>query len=73
MRCRVKVSAGARRESLAEGKGGVLGISVREKAERGAANLRVRELVARHFGVSVKAVRIVKGHRGSSKTLEVLQ
>ncbi len=46
-------------------------ISVREKAERNMANTRVIELVAEHFGVSVKKVRIVNGHRHPSKLIVI--
>ena len=46
-------------------------VSVREKAERNMANVRVIEMVAEHFGVSVKKVRIVNGHHHSSKLIVV--
>lgn len=46
-------------------------ISVKEKAQRNEANARVLELVAEHFKVPVNKVRIVNGHRHSSKLLIV--
>lgn len=46
-------------------------ISVREKAERNLANMRVLELVAIHFKISKNKVRIVNGHQSPSKLLLV--
>jgi len=68
---RVKVTPGARRESFTELRPGVFEASVREKAEGNAANTRVRALLAIHFKVSAKAVRIVSGHRAKSKLVSV--
>ncbi len=68
---RITVSAGSRRESLAE-RGGRLLLTVREKAELNAANGRARALVARHFSVPLRAVRIISGHHRAQKIVEVL-
>ncbi len=67
----VKVSAGAGKESWKEKTEDHFDVSVKEKAERNQANTRVLELVARHFKISVNKVRIVNGHRHSSKLLIV--
>lgn len=67
---RVKVAAGAKREAVVL-KGGVFYVSVREKAELNRANARVVALLARELKVSERAVRIVRGRRGPSKTLAV--
>ncbi len=68
----VKVVAGAKRESLKEITSGRFEISVREEAERNLANKRVVALIAERFGVSEKLVRILKGHRGPAKLMEVI-
>lgn len=62
---RIKVQAGARKETFAQISENVFEIHVREKAERNEANERVRALIARHFKVSMKNVRILSGQRGS--------
>ncbi|MFA6257349.1 MAG: DUF167 domain-containing protein [Candidatus Paceibacterota bacterium] len=67
----VKVTAGARKESLKQKSEDHFEISVREKAERNMANTRVIEIVAAHFGVPVSGVRIVNGHHHPSKLLVV--
>jgi len=46
-------------------------ISVCEPAKQNLANRRVTELVATHYKVSVKSVRIINGHRSPSKILSV--
>ena len=73
----IKVKAGVRKESFSPRPFGAgqatsddhFEISVREKAERNMANERVIELVARHFKVLKNKIRIVNGHRSSSKLL----
>ncbi len=70
---RVKVHAGARKEKFEKASDGVFAVAVREKAERNAANARVRTLIARHFKVPATAVRIVAGHHAKSKLLKVIQ
>ena len=73
VRVRARVTAGARTEKCGTKDGQMFDIVVKEKAERGAANGRVQQLIARHFGVSTKAVQIVTGHRRKNKTLKVVQ
>jgi uncharacterized protein YggU (UPF0235/DUF167 family) len=67
----VKVKAGAKKESFEKLKDDHFAAAVRQKAERNRANVRVVELVAEHFGVSAKSVRIVSGHHSPSKLLAV--
>ena len=71
MLIKVRVKAGARNERIAK-VADRFDVSVREKAEGGMANARVLALVARELDVPAKKLRIVKGHRSPSKTLEVL-
>lgn len=67
MYIKVKVTPKTRRE-VVEWKGkDSLKISVKEPAERGLANARAREIVAREFGVVSGKVRLVSGQRTSSK------
>jgi uncharacterized protein YggU (UPF0235/DUF167 family) len=67
----VKATAGARKESFSQRSENHFEISVREKAERNMANARVVALIAGHFAVPEKGVRIVNGHRHPSKLLVV--
>lgn len=67
----VKVIAGASRDNVKVIKEGKLEISVREKPKENAANSRVLELVAEHFKVPVKAVRLISGHHRPSKKVSI--
>ncbi len=67
----VKVSAGAKKESIKQKSADHFEISVKEKAERNMANTRVLELLAIHFGISTSKIRLVNGHRSPSKLLVV--
>lgn len=71
MYIRVRVSAGAKRESLEQTADDSFLVSVREPAEQNLANKRVLELVALHFGVSPKQIRIISGHHSPGKILSV--
>jgi uncharacterized protein YggU (UPF0235/DUF167 family) len=48
-------------------------VRVRQKAERGLANRRVRQLLAEHFGIMENGARMVKGARKPNKIFEVRQ
>jgi uncharacterized protein (TIGR00251 family) len=71
MHVRVRVRTGAKKEGTTALPDGRFDIAVREKPEEGKANERVVELVARHFGVAQKFVRIIRGRTSPSKTLAV--
>ena len=71
MQVRVRVTAGAKKETLNVLSGTRLEIAVTQKPAHGAANARVVELVARFYNVPTSKVRIVRGHSTSSKILEV--
>lgn len=47
-------------------------VRVREKAERNAANERMRELLASHLRVEASRVRIITGHHAPSKIIEII-
>lgn len=68
---RVKVTPGAKAEGVCVGKDGRLLVSVRAKRERGAANDRMRELLARHFGVPTDAIVLRAGHTSATKTVVI--
>ncbi len=71
MQISVRVTAGAKREAVEIVSDTRLKISVKEKAEQGAANGRALELVAKHFGVPAKKVRLVRGAHSPSKIFSV--
>lgn len=46
---------------------------VREPAQHNMANIRVRELIGRHFKVPLTQVVIKAGHRARKKTLAIIR
>jgi uncharacterized protein YggU (UPF0235/DUF167 family) len=71
MYVKVRVTAGAKRETVAIIGENHFEISVKEKAERNRANIRVIEIIAREFTISRGKVRIVAGHHSPSKIINV--
>ncbi len=71
MYVKVRVIAGAKKETLQEASAGHFKISVKEPAERNLANRRVVELVAARYKIQPKQVRIISGHTSPSKILSI--
>lgn len=71
MHIRVKVRTGSKKEVLAVISKNHLEISVKEKPAQNLANRRVMALVALHYGVAAKQVRMVSGHHAPSKILSI--
>ena len=66
-----KVVASSRKETFKQKSKDHFEISVCEPAERNMANKRILELLALHFKISSSQIRIVNGHRSSSKLIVV--
>jgi uncharacterized protein YggU (UPF0235/DUF167 family) len=64
---RVTVKAGTRKERITQVGEWVYTIEVREKAERGQANARVRALLAEVLRVELKQLRLVRGATSPKK------
>ena len=71
MYVRVQVKAGAKKESVIETDAKTFSIAVKEPAAQNLANMRVREVLARLFGVPVPAVRMISGHRAPRKIYDI--
>lgn len=71
MLIKVRVQAGAKNDRI-EKRGDAYHVSVRAEAAGGMANASVMQLLARELRVTAKKLRIVKGSRSPSKTIEVL-
>jgi uncharacterized protein YggU (UPF0235/DUF167 family) len=70
---KARVKVGQKKEAVSELPDKEFRISVKEKAERNAANARIVKIVADKLGVPIKKVRIVSGHRTSSRMLQVAE
>lgn len=71
MMVRVKVYADAGKETFTKQSDSEFEISVREPPLNNMANRRVCSLLAAHFGVDVRSVRIEAGHRSPRKTISI--
>ncbi len=71
MYIRVRVSADAKKEIFETNSGDSFLISVKEPAEGNRANTRVLEIVARHFEIEPKQIRIISGHHAPGKILSI--
>ena len=68
---KVRVSAGAKTEKIEEVEPGVFKIRVSEPPEKGKANVRVLELVARYFKVPKSRVFLVSGNTYREKIIMI--
>lgn len=71
MYIRVRVSVGAKKEIFEANSSDSFLVSVKEPAEGNRANTRVLELVAGHFGIVTKQIRIISGHHAPGKILSI--
>jgi len=71
MYIRVRVAADVKKESFEASSEGSFVVSVKEPAEQNLANKRVLELVALHFGITPKQIRIISGHHSPGKILSI--
>ncbi len=68
---KVRVLAGAKKESFRKKSEDHFEISVKEEAKQNMANRRVVEIMARELGVTKEKIRIISGHHSHSKILSV--
>ncbi len=62
----------SKREKIQERENGYLEIYCKEPAERGLANACVKKLVAQHFNLSEKTVRIISGQKKPKKLIGIV-
>ena len=71
MRLTVRVTPRARQRRIEQAADGTWRALVPEPPEDGRANAAVLELLAEHFDVPKRALRIVRGHTGRQKVVEI--
>lgn len=71
MYVRVHAVPGARKERVTKSDETTFQITVREPAERNLANGRIREILAGELGVPLSQVRLLTGHRSSTKMYSI--
>ncbi len=68
---RVEVTPSAKKESVIQTDDKTFSIAVKEPAERNLANMRVREVLAKHLEVPQASVRMISGHRSRRKIFDI--
>ena len=71
MYIKVRVIAGAKKESFEKVSDDHFKIIVKEPAEKNRANKRVIDILADFYTIPKKAVRIVNGHHSPSKIFDI--
>jgi len=68
---KVRVTPGAKRESVTRATDGTFAVAVRERPKNNKANRRVQALIAREFGVAAAEARIICGRRARTKIISI--
>lgn len=68
MKLEIKVRPNSKQEKI---QGPPYEVWVKEKPEKGRANMKVLELLSKHFSVSKSKVRIVRGKKSNKKLIEI--
>lgn len=71
MKIHVNIRPGKRENSI-KVENGVYFVEIRERAEKGKANIALIRLLAKHFNVSSADIKILQGLTSHKKLVEVL-
>lgn len=69
---RIKIFPGIKKERVRVLLEDKLEVYVKEKPEQGKANVRMIELLAKHFDVSEKKLKIIKGSKTRNKIVKIV-
>ncbi|MEJ7620088.1 MAG: DUF167 domain-containing protein [Aquificaceae bacterium] len=70
---KVKARPGSKVEYVKEVEKDLYEVAVKDPPEGGKANERIRELLAKHFGVSRSKVKLLRGSTSRLKVFEVIK
>ena len=73
MRISIKVKPGNKEEKIDKIDDNAYEVSIKERAERGKANISLIKLLAEYFDVPSSAIKIKSGLASKSKILEILR
>lgn len=68
----VKVTAGAKKDSVKKKNDTSYIVTVKEEAKENAANKKMMTLMAEEMNTPIAAIRLITGHHSPSKIVEVL-
>jgi uncharacterized protein YggU (UPF0235/DUF167 family) len=70
MKISISVRTGKKENKIMENNG-KMNVELKERAEKGKANIALIKIIAKHFNVSSSDVRIIKGLASHNKIVEV--
>jgi hypothetical protein len=73
MLIKVKVFPGEKKEIITKKTDDSFEVKIKEDAERGEANKRVKEVLALHLHVPAGKIRLIKGSRSRSKIFNIIK
>lgn len=71
MYIKVKSEPESKKEEIIKKKEDSFEIKIKEKAQRGEANKRIKELLSKHFNVSINKIILIKGAKQKSKIFNI--
>jgi uncharacterized protein YggU (UPF0235/DUF167 family) len=72
MLIKIKVFPGSKKESVEKKSEDSFAVYLREKAEKGMANKKLRGIIAAYFNVNEERIKIVQGGRSRNKIIDIL-
>jgi len=73
MLIKVKVFPSSKIEKIIKKSEDSFEVRVKEKAEKGRANQRTRELLSKYFNIPEEKVKLIKGFRQRNKIFEIIE
>lgn len=70
---RLKAFPGSKKKKIEEVGENKLRVHIREAAENNAANDAIIKAVAEYYKFAENKLRMISGHRGSNKTIQILE
>jgi len=68
---KIKVAPNSKKNTITKKSSDSFEIKVKPKAERGLATQRALEILAKHLGIPIKLLRIIKGAKRRNKIIEI--
>ncbi len=72
MLIKVKVTTESKKDEIIKKSEDSFLVKVREKAEGGMANQKVKQILADYFNISDNKIRLIKGGKRTNKIFEIL-
>lgn len=68
---KIKTIPGAGKNEIIEEAGGQLRVKIKEKPEKGRANIRVINILSRYFKIPEEKIKIISGLKNRNKIIKI--